>query len=303
MIVKFLNIEIINICNLQCKMCDIWRNKNANFISDKEINDIFSSSYIPKDIDITITWGEPFLHPKIQEIFHQVHDLWYQINTISTNGMMLEKSQDLLKYLKQHKIPFPQFHISIDGLEEIHEKQRGINWCFKRSIGCISALRKQWIRVKIKYTITKTNIQDIYHCYKLAESLGVDIGFKIVENDENYTNRVGSPNLLSDKEKFLIYKILSKIYKTWDIYMENLLFYIKNDTLPFACKTPHTNMFIMANGNVYPCTKYKSIWNIREDSFNNICNNHIHKNIIQTVEKNKCSKCFSPHGAYKTVLL
>jgi molybdenum cofactor biosynthesis enzyme MoaA len=53
--IKSLNLEIIDICNLQCIMCDIWKNKNPNLLSCEDINNILSSKNIKKNIDITIT--------------------------------------------------------------------------------------------------------------------------------------------------------------------------------------------------------------------------------------------------------
>lgn len=282
-------------------MCDIWKNHDQDIISVNDINNIFTEKVIPKDTDITITWWEPLLHKDIKAIIKQINDLGYSVNTISTNWILLKKIEDLLTFLEENSIEIPQFHISIDGLEKTHEFQRGTPGSFKKSINTIKELSQKWIRVKMKYTITKDNIRDIIPCKKLAEKLWVDITFKIVENDENYTNRSANPNLLSAKEKLLILKILNHLYPEKDTYIENLLFYIEKSILPFECKTPHTNMFIMANGDVYPCTKYESIWNIKENSLADIYRNTIHTNIVKYVEKHKCSKCFSPHWSYKSL--
>lgn len=298
---KSLNIEIVDICNLHCQMCDIWQNKNAHFITIDDINNILLWANIWKDLDICLTGWEPFLHPKIINLIEHTHALGYSVNTISTNGMFLEKSIKLITQLRKKHISIPDFHISIDGMQVIHDTQRGSPGSFKKSIECIQKLSQLWVKVKIKYTITPLNINDIFKCDQLAKKLSVDILYKLVESDENYTNRNNTPSLLNNKQKDAIAIILKKIHKSNNTYMQNMLFFMEHNLLPFDCKTPHTNLFIMAKWDVYTCTKYPKIWNIKDKSINEIFGNSTHRSIIKKVEEIHCSKCFSLHWAYKTI--
>lgn len=278
-------------------MCDIWKNTDSQILSKEEILEILS--YFPKDTDISLTWWEPFLHPEIKDILKAIYKEGYTVNTLSTNGIMETKILKIIQDLKQEWIPTPKIHISIDGYEDVHDSQRGVKGAFKKSISSIYALKKENIAVKLKYTITRENLWDIKKCFELAKKLALEITFKIVDNDINYTNRLKTTEILSKKEKTYISSVLAEIKQ--DPFTKHLISYLNTEKLPFLCKTPEISLFIMANGEVYPCTKYNSIWNIRKNSLKNLIGNSLHLGIIEEVKKISCSKCFSPHGASKNI--
>lgn len=302
--IKRINLEIIDICNLKCYMCDIWKNKEKNILNTNDIENIFSSEYIDKNTDVTITWWEPFLHNQIEEILKKIYDLWFHVSTISTNWTIYEKLYNLLKNIEKKQIKLPNIHISIDWDEKTHDEQRWVNWSFKKSIETIIKLKKEFknINIKIKYTITKNNINLIDYVNNLSKKLWILIWYKIVENDENYTNKISKTELLDENEKFIVYQKLKNINIYNEKYIENLLYYIKNNKLNFKCNIIKDNLFIKANWDAFSCIKYEKIWNIKSTKIDNIIWNKIHKEQINIIEKSNCNKCFSPHWSYKTII-
>ena len=81
-----LNLEILDICNLRCKHCDIWMNQDSNKLEWEDISAIVSSEYIDSRTDVTITGGEPFLHENITPIVLSLYRKGICVNTLSTNG-------------------------------------------------------------------------------------------------------------------------------------------------------------------------------------------------------------------------
>lgn len=302
--IKRINLEVIDICNLKCKMCNIWQNKEKNILKIEDIENIFNSKYINKETDITITWWEPFLHTEIENIINKIYDLWFKISTISTNWTIYEKLYNLLKKFEKKEIKLPNIHISIDWDEKTHDEQRWINWSFKKSIETIIKLKKEFknINIKIKYTVTKDNINLIDYVNNLSKKLWVLVWFKIVENDENYTNKISKTELLDENEKIIIYQKLKNINIYNEKYLENLIYYIKNNKLNFQCNIIKDNLFIKANWDVFSCIKFQKLWNIKTEKIDKIIWNKIHNEIINMIEKNNCNKCFSPHWSYKTII-
>ncbi len=300
---KSINFEIIDICNLRCSMCDIWKNTQKNTISISDFEKILKSKHITNDTNITLTWWEPLLHPEIKEIFLLFNNNWLKIHTLSTNWVMYEKLEELLMFCIVKDIQIPNIHISIDWMEDVHDIQRWVKWSFKKSINTIMMLKKSYknINIKIKYTITKNNIEDIKKVYLLSQKLWVDIDFKAVEYDDFYTNKIQKPQLLDKADKEIVINILRTIYRN-NLYANNLIHYLEFGKLRFKCTTPNYNLFIMANWETYCCTKYESIWNIKDNSLDEIYYNLKHKNIIATVDNINCSKCYSLHWAYKSII-
>ncbi len=299
---KSINFEIIDICNLKCKMCDIWKNTKKNTISIADFEKILWSRHIWNETNITLTWWEPLLHPEIKEIFQLFKDRWLKVDTISTNWIMYDKIEDLLIYCIYKDIELPNIHISIDWMEKNHDEQRWVPWSFKKSIDTIMLLKKTFkINVKIKYTITKNNIEDIKKVFALSEKLWVSIDYKAVENDEFYTNKLTAPELLDNLDKQKVVAILRTVYHN-NMYWNNLIHYLEYNKLRFKCTTPNYNLFVMANWDIYCCTRYEPIWNIKNDNIDDVFYNKTHQDILSYVDSINCSKCYSLHGAYKSII-
>ena len=105
-------------CNFKCKMCNIWRNPS------KQDFDIDKLKLILKEISkdcyyFGISGGEPLLIPNIFEILTYAKRYIPYIHIV-TNGYLID--EDVAKKFAQTKID--EISISIDGLEETHNKIR-----------------------------------------------------------------------------------------------------------------------------------------------------------------------------------
>lgn len=297
-----LNLEIIDICNLRCTMCDIWKNQDPHYLWVDDVRNILSSQYLDTNVDITLTGGEPLLHPNIVDIIREIYQSGQSVATISTNGTMYSNLKKVLLHMKESEWSLPGVHISLDGSEQIHDSQRSVAWSFKKSLQTIILLRQEFpeVSVKIKFTVTPANIRDIWYIHKLSAKLGVKVLFKLVEDDTYYTNTKNSPHLLTNREKQKVSTILSHLLSLDDIYAMNLIQYIKTGKLPFSCSVPANSLFIMADGEIFPCTRFESIGNIRRDSIDTLLYNTKHTKLIDATNNYQCHRCFSPHGSYKS---
>lgn len=298
-----LNFEIIDICNLRCSMCDIWKNTHKNTLHPQDISSILHS-FQGMPLDITFTWGEPLLHENIRDLLHEVYAAGYMLNTLSTNGILEQKMLTFLSYFSQYWWKVPDIHISIDGFGETHDRQRWKNGAFIQTLRTIQSIQKHSpdVKIKLKYTITPWNVFDIRKVYSLAKRLEIDILFKPVHNDQFYTNRLNTLDELPASTREIAMTLLEPILDQKNPYNSHLLHYLRTQTLPFICKTTERSLFIMANGDIFPCTQYASIGNIRHTPFTEIFQNHAHQELNQYVRENRCQKCFSPHGSYKTLI-
>ena len=76
---------------------------------------------------LLIRGGEPFMFPEIVELLEYIHSKGMFIS-IDTNGTLLKEfAADLLRIGSIH------ITISIDGPEEIHDRVRGVQGCFKKT--------------------------------------------------------------------------------------------------------------------------------------------------------------------------
>lgn len=149
--------KITNICNLKCKHCYLGELDQKCLITD-ELFDIANKIIESNVCELTITGGEALTvteFPQILELF-----IKNEVNVnIFTNGTLLE---GLLNKVQNHEqfSKFIQFNISLDGLENCHDKIRG-NGAFQKTIQGIKTANKYNYPVLISCVINKVNIDEI----------------------------------------------------------------------------------------------------------------------------------------------
>lgn len=297
--IKMIDVWLINFCNLKCTHCDIWKNKdlNDNILNSKDIDNILNSEKLSKCEDFNFTWWEPFLHPNINEIYEKFLIKWKNVSTISTNLITQKKIINFLNYLKSKWLKFPRFNVSIDWMEKNHDLQRWIEWSFNKTIKNILLLKDLFpnLKIKIKFTISNSNIEDIENIHLLAEKLDLKIWIKIIEYDKNYTNKFWKPNLLTKKNKNIIIEKIDKIYRFKSEYIKSLIYFLENKKLNFHCFTPKNFLFIFWNWDCHTCSFLGKIWNIKKQNIDDIIFNEKHQKLIKKVETTKCHKCLNNH--------
>lgn len=113
-------IELTNVCNLSCKHC-----YNASGANNKKIIDpnvllsAIDRSSLPQETIITLSGGEPLLHPEILYIIDSLLNRGFKIDMV-TNGTLLTK--EIAMFLEKRKI---RLQLSIDGTRNIHDFIRG----------------------------------------------------------------------------------------------------------------------------------------------------------------------------------
>lgn len=116
-------LQITERCNLSCKHCFV-----SSRLNGMEMNfDIIKNNVLPRllklnVIKVSLTGGEPFMHPHLLDICNLLSDNNIEI-TICTNATLISK--DIFDKLE--KIPKLKFNISLDGISfNSHGKFRGI---------------------------------------------------------------------------------------------------------------------------------------------------------------------------------
>lgn len=130
-------------CNIKCKHCYLdchQDTRKKNFLNIDKIQMILSSNF--KSLNkIFITGGEPFLHPKINDILHMC--LKKSDVVIFSNGTLLnEKKIKVLKNIEDmsnHKI---LFRFSLDHFSEGRNDEYRSRGVFKKVINALKLTQK-----------------------------------------------------------------------------------------------------------------------------------------------------------------
>lgn len=157
-------LQITERCNLHCAHCFVLAGDYGKTIPIGIIKNVV----IPrlKDcrvISVTLTGGEPFVHPDIVEIVRVLRDADIRVG-ICTNGTLV--SQDQMEALAN--IGNVHFNVSIDGFRsESHGKFRGYEASFVKTIETIRYLGQHQLLQGL--LVTPNNLAGIAEYVELCE--------------------------------------------------------------------------------------------------------------------------------------
>lgn len=111
---------------------------------------------------ILFSGGEPLLRKDLFELAQYAKDLGMRA-VISTNGTLI--TAEIAEKLKN--IGLSYVGVSLDGLEETHDRFRGKKGAFAAAIDGIRHCRKAGVKVGIRFTVNKHNLFDVPAMFEL----------------------------------------------------------------------------------------------------------------------------------------
>jgi len=144
---KWIQLQLTESCNLKCTIC-YERNsvayKKKQFVLDftrtKEIIDECSSFHPHYEL----FGGEPLMYPHLKELLEYINKKNSKV-TIPTNGTLLAKKAQTLLGNSVEKV-----WVSLDGPQEINNRQRGIN-SYQAAERGILALYEHRLKAQLEY--------------------------------------------------------------------------------------------------------------------------------------------------------
>ena len=168
--------ELTSRCTLNCKMCYIHSKANDGEVIQKEKStkwwlDLAKKAQEAGTLLLLLTGGEPMLRQDFEEIYLACKKMGLLIS-INTNATLIdEKKIQLFK-----KNPPQRVNITLYGTSrETYGSLCGVPEAFDRVIWAIKALKEAGINIKLNYTVTPYNKDDVIKASDFAEELGVPI--------------------------------------------------------------------------------------------------------------------------------
>ncbi|MBU8910490.1 MAG: 12,18-didecarboxysiroheme deacetylase [Desulfobacterales bacterium] len=157
-------------CNLKCVHCyarseDISYDNELNHEQSIAMIDDLARFGVPV---LLFSGGEPLVHPRLVEYAQYAVSKGMRA-VISTNGTLITKEK--ARILKE--IGLSYVGISLDGLEETHDKFRGVKGSFKKAMAAIENCQNAGIKVGLRFTINKRNVEDIPGIFDLLEEKNI----------------------------------------------------------------------------------------------------------------------------------
>jgi 12,18-didecarboxysiroheme deacetylase len=158
---------------------------------------------------ILFSGGEPLMRPDLTTLIkHAVSKGMRAV--ISTNGTLI--TEDKAEELKELGLSY--VGISLDGLEDVHDRFRGVKGAFNDAINGIRNCKKVGLKVGLRFTINKRNASEIPAIFDLLEREDVPRicfyhlvysgrGSALMDEDLNHEETREVVNLIIDRTKQL----------------------------------------------------------------------------------------------------
>ena len=221
-------------CNLKCVHC--YAHATEESVSDelttdegKALIDDLSGFGVPV---ILFSGGEPLVRKDLPELAEYAVQKGMRA-VISTNGTLITRK--MAQTLKD--IGLSYVGISLDGMEAINDRFRGVKGAFKSALNGITNCQAAGIKVGLRFTINKFNLKEIPHIFLLEEMeiprvcfyhlVYAGRGSKLVEDDLSHEETRQAVDLIIDRTRDLHERGKPKEVLTVDNHADGPYLYLR----------------------------------------------------------------------------
>ncbi len=157
-----------NRCNLKCVHCYASANKDPQEMSTAQGYNLIDNLIDFEAPVILFSGGEPTLRKDLPDLIQRATKGGMRA-VISTNGTLIDR--DMAMELGDMGLSY--IGISLDGLQGVNDKFRGVNGAFTAAMKGINNAMNQGIKVGLRFTINKHNVHEIPGIFDLLEKEGI----------------------------------------------------------------------------------------------------------------------------------
>lgn len=183
--------NLVRRCNLTCKHC-YSISADTDFPGELSTDEVYRVMDDLKAFGVPVlilSGGEPLLRPDIFDISRRAKAMGFYVG-LSSNGTLIDAGAiDAIA-----AVGYDYVGISIDGLEETHDRFRRKEGAFREALRGVRLCRERGLKVGLRFTLTRDNAHDLPALLDLMEAEGVD---KFYLSHLNYAGR-GNKNRKDD---------------------------------------------------------------------------------------------------------
>jgi 12,18-didecarboxysiroheme deacetylase len=222
-------------CNLKCIHCYAHADNHAGDyeLTTKEgrelINDLGGYG-VPV---LLFSGGEPLVRPDLPELAAYAVEKGMRA-VISTNGTLI--TSEKARILKD--IGLSYVGISLDGMEEANDRFKGVNGAFAAALDGIRKSQAAGIKVGLRFTINKYNVDEIPGIFDLLEEMDIPRvcfyhpvyagrGSELVKQDLTHEETRKAVDLIIDRTNDLYKRGIHKEVLTVDNHADGPYLYLR----------------------------------------------------------------------------
>jgi MoaA/NifB/PqqE/SkfB family radical SAM enzyme len=257
--------EVTLRCNARCGFCDYWKTDSA--AKATELASFADAARFFNPMLVTFTGGEPLLRRDLEELVAAVAGaIRLKYITLITHGGMLtpERARSLWD------AGINQFNVSLDYLDERHDRARGIPGLTAKIFAALPGMRSLGIdNIRFNTVIKNDNIDQILPIVRRAAELGCGVNLSVYTDAKNGNVR----HLLGAAQRrelevlvrdLLAYKRRKRgVVTNSDYYLEQIPRYVRGD-MTEPCRSGIRTIHVDPTGHVKRCPDFPTDFHWKE---------------------------------------
>lgn len=296
-------------CNLRCRHCFNWQNLQRGRDLDLQEIEALARS-LPTLKNLMLSGGEPFLRKDLAEIC-RLFVRHGRIGTIDipTSGTLVEQTLGTVEEILRIE---PAFNlligISLDGLEEFHDRNRGAPGAFAKAVDCCRRLLKlkrssPRLKINVLTTLTEDNREELlalkdFVARTLPEIDNLYWGVARGDTREEVKEPIRSEAIEEIDREFMAFDEQKKGGKANVLVRQFYALRLKafsEQRQPLPCVAASRIAVVYDDGSVAPCELLPTVGNIRDTSFEELWRSSGMREARKTIAAGGCScthECF-----------
>lgn len=289
-----LNWAVTGKCNMNCKHC-FMASDNAPMMGEfswEECLSLLDECERSGIQTITLTGGEPMLHPHFMDIVRECARRRIDVGEVNTNGSFL--TEEMLEEFKALGMD-TEIKVSFDGIGH-HDWLRGVPNAEEIALRAMRLAKEKGFRVRSQTNVHRGNLDVMYDTVKLLDEMGVE-EVRIIRTTETPRWREnGGDSTLGileyydemlkliercvqsgfrisvDVWQFLHYSPIDGTYYFHPVQVDCRRY---RDSIP-ACKGARGTVAVSYTGEVYPCNQMSGTFAHLGISYGNVKKQPLH---------------------------
>ena len=296
---KHLIVHVTNHCNFRCAHCFVDFEskkrdlpKEAFFRLAEDAGDLFW---------LDIGGGEPFLRKDLADIISAFDS---RVVHIPSNGSLLPQMLSQLAEIRRRR---PEREIliglSVDGLQETHDRLRGEPGSYEQVWKAYEAIRELDPKINIKMTtvITNKTIDDVLPLMDVVRERKADFHSVILLRGKPPvpdvtlpplpTLRKLGPEIFQRLERYRYGRspISARILRNYHRFLWNIsLDILERETQVIPCYAGRSHMVVWGDGTVSSCEMLGGVGNITEERFRDVLAGPRLQEQVRSIRNNEC---------------
>ena len=282
-------------------MCSIWKHSGEPELSLAEIDKMLKDPLFKTIRVALLTGGEPTLRDDFGDIVRLIVKRCPSLRSVyvTTNGLIPSRAirawKDTMEACRAKRI-IVGFYVSLDGLNEYHDKVRGFKGAFQRATETILALKelqkKENFILGTETVITRWNIDNLYALEQWLRAHELDCFFSVPA----HRSRMFNEDLVFWTNKECLSKYLAfveHLRKTGKLTYREEFFLnaLNNRKRETICPFNMESISVNPNGDLHYCPSLESYGNVRDRPLSEFYYDEQIFKKRKHIQKTKCPYC------------